>query len=106
MAPKIGERVFVFCKVPLPLVDKAPALDRRIAHILSGQATRKLDLRRKALLRLAGVATLGTTLALGVVRGATGAIQAAKQAPTSSDNITGTWQGRGHVPAAPISASC
>jgi uncharacterized protein (TIGR03435 family) len=98
----------VFCKVPFPSVDKTPSvnktpgktleLKRRIAPILSGQAARKLDLRRTALLGLAGVLALGVPLTRGVVRGAMGALQAAAHAPTPSGNITGTWQGAAHVP--------
>jgi hypothetical protein len=90
----------MFFKVPLPSFDKTPGktleLKRRIARILYGQAARKLDLRRKAPLGLAGVFALGAPL--GVVRGAMGAVQAAAQAPPPRGNITGTWQGRAHVP--------
>jgi uncharacterized protein (TIGR03435 family) len=59
---------------------------------LQRRFARKLDLRRKALLVVAGV------LALGVVRGNMRAVQAAGQALPAKDNITGTWQGTGHVP--------
>jgi uncharacterized protein (TIGR03435 family) len=62
--------------------------------ILSAQAACKVDLRRKALLRLAGVLALGALLTLGVVRDT----MVAAQAPTPSDNIAGTWQGTAHVP--------
>src|SRR3984885_14919329 len=90
MGPKIGERVFVFSKAPLPSLDKTLELKERIARILSRQAARKLDLQRNAL--------LGLLLALGVVCGTMGAVQAAAQALPAKDNITGTWQGTGHVP--------
>jgi uncharacterized protein (TIGR03435 family) len=68
-----------------------------MARILSGQAARKLDLRRKTLLGVAGVLALGAPLALSVVRGTMRAVQAAAQAPPAKDNITGTWQGTGHA---------
>jgi uncharacterized protein (TIGR03435 family) len=89
-----------YVEVPLSCVSgvMGSELKRRIARILSGQAARKLDLRRKALLGLAGALALGAPLALGVVHGSTGASQAAAQAPTPKYNITGTWQGTGHAP--------
>jgi uncharacterized protein (TIGR03435 family) len=88
-----------YVEVPLSCVSgvMGSELKRRIARILSGQAARKLDLQRKALLGLAGVLALGAPLALGIVRGTTGALQAAAQAPPKY-NITGTWQGTAHVP--------
>ena len=89
-----------YVEVPLSCVSgvMGSELKRRIARILSGQAARKLDLRRKALLSVAGVLALGAPLALGVVRGTTGALQVAAQAPTPKYNITGTWQGTTHAP--------
>ena len=89
-----------YVEVPLSCVSgvMGSELKRRIARILSGQAARKLDLRRKALLGLAGALALGAPLALGVVHGSTGASPAAAQAPTPKYNITGTWQGTGHAP--------
>ena len=95
-----AEAILNVCKfyvgVPLSCVSGVMGshLKTRIARILSGQAARKLDLRRKALLSLTGVLTLGAPLALGIARGTTGALQAAAQAPT----ITGTWQGTAHAP--------
>jgi uncharacterized protein (TIGR03435 family) len=95
-----AEAILNVCKfyveVPLSCVSGVMGshLKTRIARILSGQAARKLDLRRKALLSLAGVLALGAPLALGIARGTTGALQAAAQAPT----ITGTWQGTAHAP--------
>ena len=89
-----------YVEVPLSCVSgvMGSELKRRIARILSGQLARKLDLRRKALLGLAGALALGAPLALGVVHGSTGVLQAAAQAPTPKYNITGTWQGTGHAP--------
>jgi uncharacterized protein (TIGR03435 family) len=89
-----------YVEVPLSCVSgvMGSELKRRIARILSWQAARKLDLRRKALLGLAGVLALGAPLALGVVRGTTGAVKATAQAPPPKGNITGTWQGAAHAP--------
>jgi uncharacterized protein (TIGR03435 family) len=89
-----------YVEVPLSCVSGVTGSDvkRRIARILSGLAARKLDLRRKALLGLAGVLAVGAPPALGVVRGTMGAVQAAAQAPPAKGNITGTWQGKGHAP--------
>ena len=89
-----------YVEVPLSCVSgvMGSELKRRIARILSGQAARKLDMRQKALLGLAGALALGAPLALGVAHGGTDASQAAAQAPTPKYNITGTWQGTGHAP--------
>jgi hypothetical protein len=101
-APKIGERVFVFSKVPLPFVDKT--LKRRIARVLSCQAARKLDLRRNALLGLAGVLALGGPMTVGVVRGTMPTVQAAAQAPPATSQ--GRGRGRRAYPVATICGSC
>ena len=67
-----AEAILNVCKfyvgVPLSCVSGVMGshLKTRIARILSGQAARKLDLRRKALLSLTGVLTLGAPLALGI----------------------------------------
>ena len=64
-----AEGILKICKfsveVPLSCVSgvMGSELKRRIARILSGQAARKLDLRRKALLGLAGALALGAPLA-------------------------------------------
>jgi uncharacterized protein (TIGR03435 family) len=87
----------VFSKDTLLSVNKTLELKRRIARILSGQAAWKLDLRRNALLGLAGVLALGAPLTVGVVRDTMHTVQAATQAPAATRNITGTWQGTAHV---------
>jgi uncharacterized protein (TIGR03435 family) len=89
-----------YVEVPLSCVSGVTGseLKRRIARILSGQRSRKLDLWRKALLGLAGVVALGTPLALGVARTTQDPERVVAQAPRENDSITGTWQGAAHAP--------
>jgi uncharacterized protein (TIGR03435 family) len=98
-----AEGILIVCKFhvedPISCVSGVTGseLKRRIARLLSWQSVRKLDLRRKALLGLAGVLALGTPLALGAARGITRAVQAAALTPSPTGNITGTWQGTAHA---------
>lgn len=71
-------------------------LKQRIARILSGQAVRKLDARRKALVAAACVLAVGLPVTAGVVRAAQGQMRAG--APAEEGGIVGIWQGTARTP--------
>jgi bla regulator protein blaR1 len=73
-------------------------LKQRIARIMSGQGVRKLDLRRKAMLALAGVLAVGVPVAAGFLRAAQGQTQPAQGNGVEKGGIAGTWQGTEHTP--------
>ena len=73
-------------------------LKQRIASILSGPGERKLDLRRKAMLALACVLSMGVPLAAGFLRSAQGQAQSAQQNGIENGGIVDKWQGTEHTP--------
>jgi uncharacterized protein (TIGR03435 family) len=73
-------------------------LKQRITRIMSGQRVRKLDMRRKAMLALACVLTVGVPLAVGLLRAAQGQTQPAQENGNEKSGIAGTWQGTERTP--------
>ena len=70
-------------------------LKQRIVRIMTGEVTRKLDLSRKLLLAVAGVAAFAAPVVFGLVHAVQVHAQAAAAAP--ADAISGTWQGTLHA---------
>ncbi|MGA8111090.1 MAG: M56 family metallopeptidase [Acidobacteriaceae bacterium] len=89
-----------YIEAPLSCVSGVTGSDlkQRIARILSGQAVRKLDLRRKLLLALAGVLAVGVPVTTGVVRAAQGQTQSPQMSSPAGTGISGTWQGTMQTP--------
>ena len=77
-------------------------LKKRIARILSGKGTRKLDWGRKALLTLACALAVGVPVTAGVVRAAEGQTAPAAEPQQNTEipqhGIVGNWQGTMHLP--------
>lgn len=97
-ALEYAEGILNVCKfyleVPMACVSGVTGADlkKRIAHILSGEMTKKLDVARKLVLSAAGILSVGMPVAFGVLHASRSYAQAiAKQ------NIDDTWQGTLHV---------
>lgn len=89
-----------YLEVPVRCVAGVTGADlkKRIARIMTHSAVRKLDLRRKMLLSAAAVLVIVVPVMEGVMHAAARQDQAA----SSSEGITGTWQGTLHGPRAQL----
>jgi uncharacterized protein (TIGR03435 family) len=89
-----------FMESPMPCVSGVTGSDlkKRIVRIMTGHATRQLDLGRKLLLGLAATAAIAVPVVFGLVHVNHAFAQSdAAPAQNSTKDLSGTWQGTLHV---------